>query len=116
MREFSSRLRAMSSKVEGVYPVTCGIRLGEGEERGDEGGVRPHLRRVGGQRRGLWQVEGEPGRCGGRRQGYNQRRVPEGGRGYLNLCRGVPRSPGDSHVPRVEPGWGGGNRFFLHAA
>ena len=23
---------------------------------------------------------------------------------------------GDSHVPRVEPGWGGGNRFFLHAA
>lgn len=36
----TSRVRAMSPKVEGVYPVTCGIRLGEGEERGGEGGVR----------------------------------------------------------------------------
>jgi hypothetical protein len=36
--------------------------------------------------------------------------------GYLSLCRGVPRVAGDSHVPRVEPGWGGGNRFFLRVA
>lgn len=36
--------------------------------------------------------------------------------GYLSLCRRVPRAAGDSHVPRVEPGWGGGNRFFPRAA
>ena len=58
----------MSPKVEGVYPVTCGIRLGEGEERGGGGGVRPHLRRVGGRwrgvRPGLRQVGGSQGAVG----------------------------------------------------
>ena len=48
---FTSRVRAISPKVGGSNPVTCGIRLGEGEERGGEGGVRPGRRQVDGVRR-----------------------------------------------------------------
>ena len=62
----------------GGNPITCGIRLGEGEERGGEGGVRPGLRQVGGRwrgvRPGLRQVGGSQGAVGVEDKG-----VAEGG-------------------------------------
>ena len=65
---------------------------------------------------GGWRRTGGQGAVGGEDKGIAEGGYQGGGMGYLSLCRRVPRAAGDSHVPRVEPGWGGGNRFFPRAA
>jgi hypothetical protein len=49
---------------------------------------------------GLRQVEGRGGDKALTKGGCQGRGIS-----YLRLCRGVPRVAGESHVPRVEPGW-----------